>query len=101
DEDVRSAVQVGDGYLLVAVVPRVRFAGEPHAEGDRTRQPLRIGAAPRDRRRGVLTGRAAVRRHQSPHDLRIAIEGERLVLEIASGAQGGAASRGESGDGVE
>jgi len=29
DEHVRSAVQVGDGDLLVAVVPRVGFAGEP------------------------------------------------------------------------
>src|SRR5712671_6515339 len=61
DQDVRSAMQVGDGDLLVGVVARIRLAGEPHAEGDGARQPLGVGASSGDRGRGVLAGRAAIR----------------------------------------
>src|SRR5215203_2539497 len=60
----------------------LRLAGEPHAEGDRVRQALGVGAAAGDGRLFALAGGARVDVHQALDDLGVRVEAERLVEKV-------------------
>src|SRR5436309_3502404 len=98
NEYARAALQVVDRDLLIDVVAGIRFAGEPHAERDRAREALGVCAAAGDGRLGERTRRLFVIGEQSADQLRVRVEDELRVLEVAAGNERRAARGGELRD---